>query len=365
VPDISVISRPDRWFCVRLGLALALGAPLAAQEAQLHWVEDVKLPAQADGNSPAFWWDGQLHLFTSIGWPLKLSRSAGQFYAWTTIEVDTTGMRHHPTWIEGAWMDPDGILLGWYHHEPCGLIEGSTLTAPKIGALISIDQGQSVHDLGLILDAGDPPDLLAANGFFVGGHGDFSVVLDPERSHFYFFFTNYAGPEETQGVCVARMAYADRFNPEGKVFKYHEGEWKEPGIGGRVTPIFPARRGWVNRDPDCFWGPAVHWNTYLNAFVMLLNHAKGEPGWSQHGVYISYSRDLSRPEAWKQPKLLLPTEDIPSWTDFYPQVLGYGPRGTDTEAGKFARFYLKGVSRWEIEFTRTGSGLEPGDARDR
>jgi hypothetical protein len=50
---------------------------VAAQEAQLHWVDDVKLPAEADGNSPAFWWDGQLHLFTSIGWPLKLSRSGG------------------------------------------------------------------------------------------------------------------------------------------------------------------------------------------------------------------------------------------------------------------------------------------------
>ena len=63
--------------------------------------------------------------------------------------------------------------------------------------------------------------------------------------------------------------------------------------------------------------------------------------------------------------MLLPTEDIPSWTDFYPQVLGYGPRGTDTEAGKFARFYLKGISRWEIEFTRTGSRLEPVEGRDR
>ena len=56
-------------------MALALAAPLVAQEAQLHWVEEVKLPAEADGNSPAFWWNGQLHLFTSIGWPLKLSRS--------------------------------------------------------------------------------------------------------------------------------------------------------------------------------------------------------------------------------------------------------------------------------------------------
>jgi hypothetical protein len=49
----------------------------------------------------------------------------------------------------------------------------------------------------------------------------------------------------------------------------------------------------------------------------------------------------------------------------YPQELGYGARGTDTEAGKFARFYLKGVSRWEIEFTRSGGGTEPTDGPGR
>lgn len=314
------------------------------------------LPGEADGNSPLFWWEGRLHVFTSNGATQRVSHAGGHFQPWATREVDTRGMRHHPIWIEGAWMDPDGILLVWYHHEPWDLLEGSTLTAPHVGAAISLDQGRSVHDLGLILSSGDPLDPAAGNGFFAGGHGDFSVILDRQREWFYFFFTNYAGPEETQGICVARLAYADRFNPAGKVFKYHEGEWTEPGIGGRVTPLFAARRGWSHRDPDAFWGPAVHWNTHVNAYVMVMNHAAGEPGWSQRGVYISSSRDLDRPEAWKAPRVLLGPEDVPSWSDFYPQVIGYGPEGTDAQAGRFARFYLRGISRWEIEFIRPGNG---------
>ena len=35
--------------------------------------------------------------------------------------------------------------------------------------------------------------------YFSGGHGDFSVVLDREQKFFYFLFTNYGGPVETQG----------------------------------------------------------------------------------------------------------------------------------------------------------------------
>jgi hypothetical protein len=37
---------------------------------------------------------------------------------------------------------------------------------------------------------------------------------------------------------------------------------------------------------------------------------------------------------------------------FYPQILGTGAGETDSVAGKFARLYIKGISKWEIEFFR-------------
>jgi len=336
-----------------LVLLLPLVPPAAlAQEARLRPAPEISLPTDCDGNSPSFWLDGRLHLFSSIGTPVNLSVAASLFGDWETRKVHLRDLHTKALWIESAWAERSQTVFGWYHHEPGYMYPDSHLTAPKIGALISIDGGRSVYDLGFILESGDELHADARNGFFVGGHGDFSVILDRERRYFYFFFTNYGGAPETQGVCVARMAYADRFEPEDKVFKYYQGGWNEPGIGGRVTPIFPAVRGWEHADPDSFWGPSVHWNTHLNGFVMLLNHARGEPGWSQHGIHITFATDLANPRLWKTPTRILDDSQVPSWSTFYPQVMGLEPGGTDSVAGKVARFFLHGVSRWEIEFER-------------
>jgi hypothetical protein len=332
---------------------------LSAQEVHLRPAKMVAMPPDTDGNCPSFWLNGRLHLFTSIGRPLQISMADDQFGDWETFEVEVGDLAEQAIWMEAAWADDDGTVFGWYHHEPAELYEDSALTAPKIGAVVSFDGGRTIHDLGFVLESGDPLNAEALNGCFTGGHGDFSVILDHERQYFYFFFTNYGGPEESQGVVVARMAYADRFDPVGKVFKYHQGAWFEAGVGGTMTPIFPAARAWENIDPDSFWGPAIHWNTYLNRYVMLLNHTFGEPGWWQEGVYISYAPDLSRPDTWSSPGRILDADAFPSWGLWYPQVMGLEPGGTDSLAGQTARFYLAGRSRWEIVFYLDEDLLRP------
>src|SRR5689334_13343471 len=79
---------------------------------------------------------------------------------------------HYPIWIESVWQDADGTIYGWYHNEPGGVCPNSTLTAPRIGALVSTDGGASFTDLGIVLSTGDPLNCAAKNGFFAGGHGD-------------------------------------------------------------------------------------------------------------------------------------------------------------------------------------------------
>ena len=357
-----------RFQCaILLIIAVALSAGrLAAQEARVRSAPKVSMPTPVDSNSPAFWRDGRLFWFGSHGRPL-LSEGANQFGPWETREVRLETANAFPHWMESVWPEENGVLWGWYHSEPIDLVPNSTLTAPKIGAVVSFDGGNTLRDLGMVLESGDPLDPLAQNGYFAGGHGDFSVLLDRERTYFYFFFDNYGGPASRQGVCLARMAYADRFNPDGKVWKYFNGSWQEAGRGGRVTPVFPVRKSWQSRDPDAFWGPAVHWNTHLNCYVMLLNRAQGEPGWSQEGVYVSFCYDLSRPESWSAPQKILDKSQFSGWYFFYPQVMGLGAGDTDRRAGQTARLYVGGISKWEIDFIAPPSApfrLEVGTSWD-
>lgn len=335
--------------CLVFSIALA---PLAAQSWVLSPAPRLELPVRPDGNSPTFWAAGTFRVFTSTGEPLMISVAGNQFTEWQSERVNDSGIRHTPLWVEAVYRDRD-LLLAWYHHEPPGVCQSRPLTAPKIGALLSEDYGLSFIDLGIVLESGHPPDCAADNGFFAGGHGDFSAVPDRERRYFYFFFTNYSGPREEQGICVARLAWQDRFRPAGNVWKYYQGDWNEPGLGGRCTPIFPARVEWQRAGADSFWGPAVHYNLYLRKYVMLLNRSCCSPGWPQEGIYISFNEPSLDPGGWSEPVKLMDREEIGFLPGYYPQVIGIHYGESDTLASQRARLYISGISDWEITFFRS------------
>jgi hypothetical protein len=318
---------------------------VVAQRVELQPVQEVSFPSTTDSNSPALWIDGEMVLINSTGlWPVRSSGS-DQFNLGNPEPVVLGSSIHHPYWIEATWKDEDGTILAWYHHEPprvCG--SSSNLTAPQIGALVSTDGGRSFRDLGIILESGYPVDCSSQNGYFAGGHGDFSVLLNRNRSYFYFLFGNYGGPVETQGVAIARLPFDRRYNPFGAVEKYFAGDWLEPGIGGQLSPIFPAAVDWQSPNTDAFWGPSVHWNSYLDKYVMLLNHSCCSPGFPQEGVYVSYNNTLFDPTGWTTPEKIL---DGVLW---YPQVLGRSPGETDKLSGRIARLYVFGVSDWRVIF---------------
>ncbi|MDP2897483.1 MAG: hypothetical protein Q8Q12_13160 [bacterium] len=320
-------------------------------------------PGDTDCNSPAHWDGETLYVFNSAGHPwrsagpdlFRLGQSpGGQGYIRAEYNNKVNGGR----WIESTHKDDDGTLYGWYHNEPGGLVPGTGLTAPKIGALRSKNNGMNWEDLGIVLEA--RPGTLrpdTPNKYFAGGNGDFSVILDREKKYFYFFISTYWGATSDQGVAAARMLYKDRNEPVGKVWKWHKGEWSEPGIGGYVTPIFPAKTDWHREDVDAFWGASIHWNTHLGQYVILLNRAI-DKNWKQEGVYVSFNRDLSNPTGWTPPKKILGGLRADGW---YPQVIGLSKenRETDKLAGKAARLFVRGESRWEIVFMKLGEPQMP------
>ena len=347
-----------------VGVVALVWAPvLHGQTAALREVEPVEMPGGVDCNSPGHWKDDKFYLFNSRGLPVR-SEGTDQFHLRQTQAVAFDHHERHTRWIEASWMDESGVLYAWYHHEPKGICEAKEyhpdsrthkLTAPKIGALRSENDGASFVDLGVILEAPSGVDCGAKNGFFAGGNGDFSVIRDRSGDFLYFLFSNYPLDVSQQGVAIARMAYADRDKPVGKVSKYRDGAWKEPGLGGAVTPIFNVGVDWMREDADALWGPSVHWNTYLEQYVILLNRSCCTKGWPQEGIYVSFNASLDNPKGWSQPKNILKGPKkryfIAGW---YPSLLGLNAEAKETDklAGRVARFYLGGHSKWEIVFSK-------------
>ncbi len=321
--------------------------------------------AGTDSNSPAVWElvNGQPRFFllTSYGgWP---SLHAGAQVASLTRlgGIEFSVPPPHGVWMEAIIPDVDGTWYGYYHNElPAEVCDDDTRTLPRIGAARSRDYGVTWEDLGVILEAPRGwHNCATTNRYFVGGVGDFSVVLDHDRNDLFFFISQYSNRDLAQGVAVARLAWADRDEPAGKMSVWWRGStWVQTrrlSMSSQGTefaypagvPIYRAQDGWHDDyTVDAFWGPSVHWNTYLQQYVMLLNRAR-DADWRQEGIYVAFSKSLTDPTAWSVPQRLI------SGGMWYPQVIGTETgTGSDKVAGERARFFMGGRSMYSIQFSR-------------
>lgn len=118
-----------------------------------------------------------------------------------------------------------------------------------------------------------------------------------------------------------------------------------------------------------FWGPAIHWNTYLNTYVMLLNHAVNTK-LTQDGIFISFNRHVENPAGWTKPRMILDRQEIlkamagakvspTKLNGWYPEVIGTGKGETDKVVGRTGRFFMAGVSRRTVTFLRPGEKEPP------
>jgi len=278
----------------------------------------------------------------------------------TARQVALDGDQEGGIWMEAILQDDEGTWYGYYHNEvPAAMCRTTSKVLPRIGAARSFDRGATWEMLGVILEA--PPrtyDCTTENLYFVGGVGDFSVQLDPQSQDLYFFYSLYLRAPSAQGVGVARLAWADRDEPNGKITSWRNGAWLPAAAIGdadpqrwfypAATPIFPATDSWHDDDQvvDAFWGPSVHWNTHISRYVMLMSRAK-DGNWGTEGIYISYAPSLDDPALWSKPARIL------SGGKWYPQVLGLETgSGTDKVAGEWARFFMMGTSHHLIHFIR-------------
>jgi hypothetical protein len=319
--------------------------------ARLISAPNLKLPGEVDSSNPAIWSliAGVPRLFVISSWGGVPTRASGLAIDRLTLEGPVAFSSHpgHGVWIEAIIPADDDTWYAYYHHErPADLCGRSDRQLPRIGALRSRDRGESWEDLGTILDAPRGSEACESeNRFVLGGVGDVTAALDSETRDIYLYFSQYSRDAAGQGVAVARLAWADRDEPMGKVSIWNDGAWLTDGAG---TPLVTARQPFHDRSPaaDVFWGPSIHWNTYLEQYVMLLNRARDDQ-FTNSGIYVSYSPTLSDPSRWTPPVKIM---DGGGW---YPQVVGTEVgTGTDRRAGRRARFFLTGRSDRVIEFER-------------
>ena len=250
-------------------------------------------------------------------------------------------------WIEATWRDPAGRLYGWYHAEE-PVAQNPRLFVPHLGAVVSDDGGLTWRCLGTVLRApASQIDPNAANGFVTGGYGDVCALPDRAGRHVYLHFSSYVAEDAAQGVAAARYPVGDRDRFDGAIEVWADGGWRAPGAG-LPSPIWRAERSWRHADPCGYWGPAIHYNRDLDAYVMLLNRAEG--GWRdlrQEGIYVSFNRDIGDPAGWSPPVRVV------RGGGWYPQAVGLGRADGDALSGATARLFFCGFSAWTVTFALT------------
>ncbi len=333
----------------------------------------ITLPGAVDSNSPMVWdlEDGQPRLFVLTSHSGIPSRSQGNEVSRLggTSEVSLVPHPGYGVWFEAIVTDDVETWYGYYHNEwPATRCGREDRYVPRIGAAKSTDRGRTWTDLGPVLQAWQSSTACdSKNTYVIGGVGDLSVMLDPAKQYLYFFYSQYQKDPAAQGVAIARMQWADRDRPGGRVELWRGGIWEPdagrrtllPGLPGMerrrlewvypaATPLVAPTLAWHDADDrvDAFWGPSVHWNTAIEQYVMLLNRAKDE-NYGSEGIYVSYAPRLDDPSLWSAPQKLL------NGGRWYPQVVGSSPgTGTDKLAGSSARFFMSGKSEWVINFAK-------------
>ncbi len=355
-------------------MAQSTGAPYAT----LTPGPAVRFPGEADSNSPAIWEmvDGEwrLSVLNSVAGAAQLSegRSVQRLAAQGPVSFQAAAPPGG-FWFESVIRDAEA-WYGFYHNEREGVVcQGSGKVWPRIGAARSEDHGRSWTDLGPILETPVETTRCTTNNYyFVGGVGDFSAVIDPDHNFVYLYYTQYVEETGRVGVSVARMAWADRDAPSGRVDVWSDGVWLPPALissaaepspdDGELlrpgpppewrfpvaSPLMVAGDRWDNGNGsvNVFWGPSIHWNTSIDSYVMFLNQATSND-WRQGGVFVAYNPRIDDPGGWSVPVRLV------QGGDWYPQVIGLiDGQGTDTVAGPVARFFMGGRSDFTIAFSR-------------
>jgi hypothetical protein len=231
-------------------------------------------------------------------------------------------------WLASAYEVTPTHWIGWYHAEhTCDY--SANVTHKSMAFAESFDGGKTWQKPGYPANQVVTPDAQYAGDPVLDRAGDAKVI----RQGNYFYMMYVGGDYKTY---VARSLVTDEGKP-GTWYKYYQGSYSQPGIGGHQTPV-DAQPG------------SLTFNTYLNAYLTISVSAK-------YGFYLkaSVGTDITRWMYLMNNESIYPLVSTPQdprqdvWvgrTSAAGQVYGYpafiAPDGDSSETGKsFYVYYMK------------------------
>jgi len=206
----------------------------------------------------------------------------------------------------GLWWDEENRMLYGLIHSEYAHNGQQGWCSKKTRLATSTDLGLTWTLVGDILTRALPNVEDYAGSCFEAGPADFDFYADTRGGYFYVTSWNSFTPKQgklngfTMYSEVARCAIADRMAP-GKWFKFCNGTWTEPGLGGKSSRLGFSQRG--------IYGNTIY-STYLKKYLRIGIHVgikdnRGMPGYGfdDRSVCISACTDLGKQDWLPMAKL--------------------------------------------------------------
>jgi len=253
-------------------------------------------------------------------------------------QVPIDNLQNSYGYIGGStvYRDPQtGTLLMVYDAEQyppdSGVHSADTPVHNLDGMAKSTDNGLTWVDLGEIVDT----EFQGWADWNVGV-GNAPFVVNGEYFYIYINDTLIANPRFDVGTAVARAKVTDVLNAainENTVvpsYKYYQGQWEQPGMGGKSSPLEIG-----NPQSTMF---DVSYNEYLGRYIKINESVRDD----SYNLYLSESTDGIH---WT---LRVPVDESAGYK-IYPTIIGLGDNPKITGA-EFYVYYI---------FTPDWSGTDP------
>ena len=216
----------------------------------------------------------------------------------------------------GLWYDQTNGTLYALMHGEYDTSPGAAWCRKKTWLATSRDRGSHWTFVGDVVTPvlPNPGDRFAYSGSeFEMGPADYDLYVDIRGG--YFYHTSWNGFVAKNGVLnhftagtmqVARCAISDKMAP-GKWYKFNNGTWTEPGLGGKASRVGMTAYG--------IYGNTIY-STYLQKYLRIgVNIGVGDPrfanvGMRDNSVYISTCTDLAKQD-WAPMAKLIDQPDNP------------------------------------------------------